>query len=110
MWEAARHVSGWGRIHAVAQLEPSSDAIRRWLLLEGWHNDVMPEYSALTCVEKSGLAEVLHSGAQNHAEFTAAGALLPRLPHHRTGRFGLRRLLRRAPMAARGQPPRPASL
>ncbi len=51
VWEAAQHVSGWGRIHAVAQLEPGSDAIRRWLLLEGWRNNVAPDYSALTCVE-----------------------------------------------------------
>lgn len=79
MWEAAQHVSGWGRIHAVAQLEPGSDAIRRWLLLEGWRNNVAPDYSALTCVEKSGLAEALHSGALHSAEFTAAGELLPYL-------------------------------
>ena len=79
VWEAAQHVSGWGRIHAVAQLEPGSDAIRRWLLLEGWRNNVAPDYSALTCVEKSGLAEALHSGALDSAEFTAAGELLPYL-------------------------------
>ena len=72
-------MSGWGRIHAVAQLEPGSDAIRRWLLLEGWRNNVAPDYSALTCVEKSGLAEALHSGALDSAEFTAAGELLPYL-------------------------------
>ena len=40
-----------------------------------WRRIIPP----LTCVEKSGLAEALHSGALHSAEFTAAGELLPYL-------------------------------
>lgn len=55
----ARYVRGWGRIHAIERLEPSTEAIRGWLLHEGVHNDVVPSYSALTCWNKSGAAELL---------------------------------------------------
>lgn len=76
IFDAAKHVSGWGRIHAVQRLEPENDEMRRWLLTEGWRNDVMTEYSALNCVEKSGLAEKLKNGRPDETEFTAAGGLI----------------------------------
>lgn len=79
IFDAAQHVFGWGRIHAAEQLAPSNGEMRRWLLLEGWNNNVMAEYSALTCLEKSGLAKKLRTGALDDAEFTAAGKLLPPL-------------------------------
>ncbi len=79
IFDAARHVHGWGRIHAVELLEPENDEMRRWLLLEGWQNTVMPEYSALTCAEKSGLAEKLRRAALDAEELSALGKLLPHL-------------------------------
>lgn len=59
----ARMTHGWGRIHAIERLEADTDEIRRWLLREGVHNTVMPSYSALTCWNKSGAAEVLFGNA-----------------------------------------------
>ena len=76
IFDAAKHVSGWGRIHAVERLEPENDEMRRWLLTEGWRNDVMAEYSVLNCVEKSGLAEKLKNGKLDESEFTAVGELM----------------------------------
>ena len=54
IFDLAKKVRGWGRIHAVERLEPATEEIRRWLLTEGVRNDVMPAYSALTCWQKSG--------------------------------------------------------
>ncbi len=79
IFDIARHVSGWGRIHAVERLAPENAEIRRWLLTEGWQNTVMSAYSALTCVEKSGLVEKIQSGDLSEDEFTAAGCLISAL-------------------------------
>lgn len=58
IFELAKKVHGWGRIHAVEHLEPETEEIRQWLWLEGWKNDIMPEYSAEVCFVKSGAEEV----------------------------------------------------
>lgn len=62
VFELAKKVHGWGRIHAVERLEPETDEIKKWFLREGCKNCVMPAYSALTCWNKSGAAELLRSG------------------------------------------------
>ena len=59
IFDLAQHVSGWGRIHAIERLDPVNEKIRKWLLKEGIQNDVIPAYSALTCYEKAGVAELL---------------------------------------------------
>lgn len=59
----ARMTHGWGRIHAIERLEADTEEIRKWLLREGVHNTVMPSYSALTCWNKSGAAELLFGNA-----------------------------------------------
>lgn len=71
----AQKVHGWGRIHAVDSLQPETDLIRRWLLLEGAHNDVMPAYSALTCWQRSGAEEIL-AGSPSQEEFSAISFLI----------------------------------
>lgn len=63
IFRLARKTRGWGRIHAIERLKPETDEIKRWLLREGVHNTVMPEYSALTCWNKSGAAELLFGNA-----------------------------------------------
>lgn len=60
----ARKTRGWGRIHAIRCLEPSVELIRTWLLRDGVHNTVMPSYSALTCWNKSGAAELLFGNSE----------------------------------------------
>lgn len=57
----ARNTRGWGRIHAIERLKPDTPELRQWLLREGVHNTVLPAYSALTCWNKSGAAELLRS-------------------------------------------------
>ncbi len=59
IFDLAQHVFGWGRIHAIERLDPVNEEIRMWLLKEGVNNDIMAAYSALTCYEKAGVAELL---------------------------------------------------
>ena len=73
--EMARRVRGWGRVHIVAMLEPTTDEVRDWLFRDGVDNDVMPEYSALVCYVKAGVAERL-AGEMGHDDFSAATAIV----------------------------------
>ncbi|MBR5682815.1 MAG: hypothetical protein IKW96_06005 [Ruminococcus sp.] len=55
----AQKVHGWGRIHAVARLEPETKEIKDWLLHEGIINSVLAEYSALDVYEKVDISSLL---------------------------------------------------
>lgn len=79
IFRMAQKAHGWGRIHAVASLEPTTAEIRRWLLREGVDNDVMPEYSALTVAEKIDLLNVVQAADRNCEDFVAAGRILAAL-------------------------------
>jgi len=49
IFEVAKNVSGWGRIHAISSLSGElSDEIKLWLSECGWYNNVMLEYTAVT--------------------------------------------------------------
>lgn len=69
IWQLANKVHGWGRIHAIEYIEADTEEIRKWLLMEGVHNDVMPAYSALTCWKKSHAEDILRSNP-SRKEFT----------------------------------------
>jgi len=75
LFDLARHVHGWGRIHAVNCLEPETREISDWLLYEGAKNTVLPQYSADLCLMKAGAEERLNEGV-SEAEFTAISFLL----------------------------------
>lgn len=70
IWQLAKKIHGWGRIHAVAYIEPTTDEIKRWLLLEGVHNHIAPAYSALVCWQKADAGGVLR-GDLSEEEFRA---------------------------------------
>lgn len=57
--ELAKKVRGWGRIHCVDFIEPENDEIRKWLLLNGVDNDVVPAYSAWKVFEKADIASLI---------------------------------------------------
>ena len=59
IFSLAQKTHGWGRIHAVERLEPETEEIRHWFLTEGTINDVVNEYSSLTCWKKSGAGSIL---------------------------------------------------
>ena len=79
VFRMAQKVHGWGRIHAVAGLEPTTDEIKHWLLREGVNNNVMPEYSALDVAEKIDLLKVVQAVDGNSEDFMAAGRILEAL-------------------------------
>lgn len=75
---AAKKVTGWGRIFAIDYLEPKQQKTKDWLLTEGIHNSVLPQYSALNCYEGSGLFARL-DGTMTEEEFHGAGEILEAL-------------------------------
>ncbi|MBR5007328.1 MAG: hypothetical protein IKY07_09575, partial [Clostridia bacterium] len=58
-FEVAKKLSGWGRIHAVKELEATRPEIKKWLFDEGIENGVMPDYSAFQVWTKAGVGEIL---------------------------------------------------
>ena len=75
LFELARHVRGWGRIHTVNELEPETEEIRDWLLFEGAENTIMAQYSADLCLLKAGALGRLN-GDVSRAEFDAVSSLM----------------------------------
>jgi hypothetical protein len=59
IFEIAKHIYGWGRVHACVFLEPETWEIRQWFLREGVDNGVMPPYTALEAWNKSDAASLL---------------------------------------------------
>ncbi|MDE7299615.1 MAG: hypothetical protein K2N94_12455, partial [Lachnospiraceae bacterium] len=75
IFSLARKVRGWGRIHAVEQLEPESEEIRKWLLKEGISNEVVPDYSALTVYQKANIRELLAGEATEDELYSIAAVI-----------------------------------
>ncbi len=79
IFEAAKKVHGWGRVHAVEQLSAETDEIKHWLLYEGCDNYILAEYSALTCTNKADLKGLLQNNTITPKDFTVAAALIDSL-------------------------------
>lgn len=76
----AKAVHGWGRVHAVERLaEARSPEIRRWLLLEGYKNSVLIEYSALIAAKTGRLTAALADGPVEPQVLVAGGEILEAL-------------------------------
>ena len=58
-FELAQKLKGWGRIHAISMMKATREEIRQWLLQEGWKNNIMPEYSAMSIIKRTKLADLL---------------------------------------------------
>jgi hypothetical protein len=78
IFELAKKLHGWGRIHAVERIEPRTAEIRRWFLMEGVDNNVMPSYSALSCWIRSDAEQLLNSHPSEE-EFSGIRKLLSAL-------------------------------
>ena len=80
VWNLARHVNGWGRIHAVERLaQTENPAIKNWLLREGFRNSVLYEYLAATCARAGGLLAALSEDHVDRELLTAAGEIIQAL-------------------------------
>ncbi len=76
IFEIAKKVRGWGRVHAVERLEPETQEMADWLLTEGYQSTGLAEYSVMTCIEKGGLLERLRRGSLSDRELEAAHDLI----------------------------------
>lgn len=60
LWQLGKAVDGWGRIHVIETLATTKNpAIQDWMLLEGYRNTVMYEYTAYTCATTGRLMQAL---------------------------------------------------
>ncbi|MFC9778393.1 limonene hydroxylase [Paenibacillus chitinolyticus] len=59
LFELAKNVNGWGKIHLVERLEPNTPEIKAWLLRHGCQNSVMNEYLACICARNGELHEAI---------------------------------------------------
>lgn len=77
LWNLAKRVRGWGRIHAVERLaETREPEIQAWMLREGFGNDVMDEYLAHTCAVAGDLAGALEADIVDEALLDGAAGIL----------------------------------
>ena len=75
IFRLAKKVHSWGRIHAVERLQPDTEEIRCWLLMEGTVNGVLNSYSSLACWQKSR-AEAVLFGHPTVEEYKAIGMMI----------------------------------
>ena len=77
LWELAKGVNGWGRIHCVERLDGTKHpAIKAWLLRDGFRNSVMYEYLAHIAAGAGGLVEELRAENPDDALLAGAGDML----------------------------------
>ncbi len=76
IWQLAQTVNGWGKIEAVNFLEPETDEIRQWFLIEGTKNDILNSYSSVVCAEKGRLDVVLHEPDISNELFVGATEII----------------------------------
>lgn len=79
IWELARLLKGWGKVHAVERLQPNTEEIREWILCFGCENSILNNYVALTCALKCSLTERLRSPKLTDEEFRGASIILQAL-------------------------------
>ncbi|MFB4266361.1 hypothetical protein [Nonomuraea sp. GTA35] len=80
VFELARRVTAWGRIHAVERLEGSDDPeVKAWLLREGFRNGVMDEYLAPLAATTGDLYSALLDPEPDEALVDGAGGILAAL-------------------------------
>jgi hypothetical protein len=80
VYDLARRLDGWGRIHAVERLRGCQDAeIRGWLLRDGFRNTVMNEYLACLAARTGDLLGALTAPVVDDALLDGAGGILAAL-------------------------------
>ncbi len=77
IFELCKKVDGWGRINLVEEfLTPDTDEKLEWLITDGCRNDVLPDYTALCCVEKTGLDRIVKERPLNDKELDGTGVII----------------------------------
>ncbi len=77
IWELAKQVDGWGRIHTVERLKETDDPqIQDWLLHEGYRNSILNEYLAYISAVTGGLRDAITQSEVEDRTLSAAGELI----------------------------------
>ncbi len=81
MWELAKKVDGWGKIHIVGRFVEMelTDEHRDWLVRHGYKNEIMYEYLAYTCAVHGLLHERLQQETIDPELFQSAGEIIEAL-------------------------------
>jgi hypothetical protein len=79
LFEIAQKVDGWGKIHTVERLEPTSDEIREWILHKGCANTVMDAYLGLECANKGNLISALRRDSLDDELFDGISVIIDAL-------------------------------
>nr|PIE35631.1 MAG: limonene hydroxylase [candidate division KSB3 bacterium] len=80
IWNLAKHVSGWGRIHLVERLAKTDHPdIQDWLIREGYKNEIMYEYLAYICATSGDLKSALAEETIDEELLNSAGELIESL-------------------------------
>lgn len=89
LWDLAKGVQGWGRVHAVERLAKiaTRSEIKHWLLTEGHKNAVMAEYLAFPCATGGGLLQALKEDIRQEDVVVGAAEILDALVAGEGGPF-----------------------
>jgi hypothetical protein len=80
LYELARCVDGWGKIHLVERLANTQSAeIKDWLIRDGYKNFVMYEYLAHTCAQAGELHKALKANDLDQELFDSTGEIIEAL-------------------------------
>jgi hypothetical protein len=80
LWELAKLVEGWGRVHIVERLKDTQRReIRHWILRGGFRNQIMNEYLAYIAATTGGLAAALDANEPDDEVLTAASDIVSAL-------------------------------
>lgn len=78
LWELAKQVDGWGKIQLVDRLAEMdlNREIKDWLVLDGYKNNIMYEYLALTCAKNGMLNEKLNADTIDDKLYSSASDII----------------------------------
>ena len=80
LWKLAKFVDGWGKIHIVERLgKTQNPKIKKWLVREGYKNNIMYEYLAYTCAVGGDLKDELSKPEIDEELLNAAGDIIEAL-------------------------------
>ncbi|MDO6518530.1 hypothetical protein [Zobellia uliginosa] len=80
LWELAKHVDGWGKISLVERLsETENPEIKKWMIYEGYKNNIMYEYLAYICATTGDLKTELSKNTNDTELIKSSGELIEAL-------------------------------
>ena len=80
LWQLARLVTGWGRVHIVERLAYSDDQnIKEWIVRDGFRNSIMNEYLAFIAARTGELHRRLAEEGADPVLLTAAAEIITAL-------------------------------